>query len=119
MLFTINDCHFWSRREICNFKTLKRKIEKELERNLALKLESTNSTDPLMFLGEGSSLSVLIETMRREGYELQVGQPQVIIKEINGVKHEPVEELTIDIPETHSENNEVEAIKRRNVKHGS
>jgi len=78
-------------------------LEKELERNLALKVEETNSADSFSVFGRGVlHLSVLIETMRREGYELQVGQPQVIIKDIDGVKCEPIEELTIDIPEIHS-----------------
>jgi len=72
----------------------------ELERNLALRIEETGSADKFNVYGRGVlHLSVLIETMRREGYELQIGQPQVIIKEIDGVKHEPVEELTIDLPE--------------------
>ena len=74
-----------------------------MERNLALRVENTGSSDSFNVFGRGVlHLSVLIETMRREGYELQVGQPQVIIKEIDGVKHEPIEELTIDIPEEHS-----------------
>lgn len=67
---------------------------------MALRVESTDSADKFMVYGRGVlHLSVLIETMRREGYELQIGQPQVIIKEIDGVKCEPVEELTIDLPE--------------------
>jgi GTP-binding protein len=76
-------------------------LEKELEKNLALKLGDTGSADSFMVFGRGVlHLSVLIETMRREGYELQIGQPQVIFREIDGVKCEPVEELTIDLPET-------------------
>src|SRR5690606_2511660 len=75
-------------------------LEKELEKNLALRLEPTGSADKFMVFGRGVlHLSVLIETMRREGYELQIGQRQVIIKKIDGVKYEPVEELTIDLPE--------------------
>ena len=72
----------------------------ELERNLAMRLEETDSADKFIVYGRGVlHLSILIETMRREGYELQIGQPQVIIKEIDGKKCEPVEELTIDLPE--------------------
>ena len=73
---------------------------KELEKNLALKVETTDSEDKFNVFGRGVlHLSVLIETMRREGYELQVGRPQVILKEIDGKKHEPMETLSIDVPE--------------------
>jgi GTP-binding protein len=73
---------------------------KELEKNLALRVDETESPDSYLVYGRGIlHLSILIETMRREGYELQVGQPQVIIKEIDGVKHEPVETLSVDCPE--------------------
>src|SRR5690606_19680055 len=79
---------------------IKDRLDAELEKNLALQVHETNSADSFLVFGRGIlHLSVLIETMRREGYELQIGQPQVIIKEIDGVKHEPVEELTIDLPE--------------------
>lgn len=79
---------------------IKDRLDRELERNLALRVTPTDSADSFMVFGRGiMHLAVLIETMRREGYELQIGQPQVIIKEIDGVQCEPVEELTIDLPE--------------------
>ena len=81
-------------------RIIKDRLEKELEKNLAMRVEETGSADKFLVFGRGVlHLSVLIETMRREGYELQIGQPQVIIKQINGVKSEPVEELIIDLPE--------------------
>jgi GTP-binding protein len=102
MLFTINNSPFYGKEgKFVTSRHIKERLDKELEKNLALRVMDTGSADSFMVYGRGVlHLSVLIETMRREGYELQIGQPQVIYKEINGVKCEPVEELTIDLPET-------------------
>ena len=101
MLFTINDSPFFGKDgKFVTSRHIKDRLAKELEKNLAMRLGTTDSADKFMVFGRGvMHLSVLIETMRREGYELQIGQPQVIIKEIDGKKHEPIEELTIDLPD--------------------
>lgn len=101
MLFTINNSPFFGKDgKFVTSRHLKDRLEKELEKNLAMKVEQTGSADAFNVFGRGIlHLSVLIETMRREGYELQVGQPQVIIKEIGGEKCEPIELLSIDLPE--------------------
>ncbi|HZY78161.1 MAG TPA: translational GTPase TypA [Cyclobacteriaceae bacterium] len=102
MLFTINNSPFYGKEgKYVTSRHIKDRLDKELEKNLALRVIDTGSADSFMVYGRGVlHLSVLIETMRREGYELQIGQPQVLFKEINGVKCEPIEELTIDLPET-------------------
>lgn len=101
MLFTINNSPFYGREgKFVTSRHLRDRLFKEIEKNLALKVEETDTEDKFMVYGRGIlHLSVLIETMRREGYELQVGRPQVIIKEIDGVKSEPYETLVIDVPE--------------------
>lgn len=101
MLFTINNSPFFGKEgKFVTSRHIRDRLFKELEKNLALKVEVTDSEDKFNVFGRGVlHLSVLIETMRREGYELQVGRPQVIIKLVDGKKHEPMETLSIDVPE--------------------
>ena len=101
MLFTINNSPFFGRDgKYVTSRHIKERLDRELEKNLALRVEPGQNADSFIVYGRGVlHLSVLIETMRREGYELQVGQPKVIIKEIDGVKCEPVEEMTVDCPD--------------------
>lgn len=105
MLFTINDSPFFGREgKFCTSRQISDRLQHELEKNIALRVELLDSsTDKWIIKGRGVlHLSVLIETMRREGYELQVGQPQVIYKEIDGQKCEPIEELDINVPQDYS-----------------
>jgi len=114
MLFSINDSPFFGKEgKKVTSRHIQERLAKELEKNLAMRVSDTDKADKWIVAGRGVlHLSVLIETMRREGYELQVGQPQVILKEIDGVKCEPVEELTIDLPEEFS-GTAVEAVTKR------
>lgn len=100
MLFTINNSPFFGKEgKFVTSRHIHDRLMKELEKNLALRVVPSESPDAWLVYGRGIlHLSVLIETMRREGYELQVGQPQVIVKEVNGHKHEPIEELVVDVP---------------------
>jgi GTP-binding protein len=101
MLFTINNSPFFGKEgKFVTSRHLRDRLMKETEKNLALRVESTDSEDRFLVYGRGIlHLSVLIETMRREGYELQVGQPQVIFKDIDGMKSEPIETLVVDVPQ--------------------
>jgi GTP-binding protein len=114
MTFTINDSPFFGQEgKFVTSRHVKDRLTKELEKNLALRLEETSSADSFKVFGRGVlHLSVLIETMRREGYELQIGQPQVIMKRVDGKVHEPVEELRIDLPENVS-GKAIEMVTRR------
>jgi len=114
MLFTINDSPFFGQEgKFVTSRHVRDRLTKELEKNLAMRMEDTESADSFRVYGRGVlHLAILIETMRREGYELQIGQPVVIFKTINHQKHEPVEELNVDCPEVHS-GKMIEMITRR------
>ncbi|MFM7748687.1 MAG: EF-Tu/IF-2/RF-3 family GTPase, partial [Bacteroidota bacterium] len=104
MMFTINNSPFFGQEgKMVTSRHLRDRLYKETEKNLALKVEDTDSPDSYLVYGRGIlHLSILIETMRREGYELQVGQPTVVIRHIEGVKNEPFEQLVVDVPEEFS-----------------
>ena len=104
MLFVANNSPFFGKDgKYVTSRQLRDRLFKETEKNLALRVEETNSADSFLVYGRGIlHLSILVETMRREGYEMQLGQPKVIIKEIDGVKHEPMEFLTVQVPEEFS-----------------
>lgn len=104
MVFTINNSPFYGREgKFVTSRQLRERLYHETEKNLAMRVEETESTEAYTVFGRGIlHLSILIETMRREGYEMQVGQPKVIIKKIDGVDHEPIESLTVHVPEAFS-----------------
>ncbi len=104
MMFAINDSPFFGKEgKFVTSRHIRDRLMKELEKNLALRVQETDSEDKFLVFGRGVlHLSVLIETMRREGYELQVGQPQVLFKEIEGQRHEPIEHMVVDVPDEYS-----------------
>ena len=114
MLFTINNSPFFGKEgKFVTSRHLRERLMKETEKNLALRVEDTDSPEKLQVFGRGIlHLAVLIETMRREGYELQLGQPKVIIKEVNGQKLEPIEQLTVEVPENFS-SKVIDLVQRR------
>src|ERR1017187_6252616 len=114
MIFTINNSPFFGREgKYVTSRQIRDRLFKEIEKNLAMRVEETNSADAFMVFGRGVlHLSILIETMRREGYEMQVGQPRVIVKEIDGVKCEPIETLIVDVPE-YSAGKVIELVSQR------
>ena len=114
MLFTINNSPFFGKEGIyVTSRHLRDRLYLETEKNLALKIEETDSPEKLLVYGRGIlHLSILVETMRREGYEFQLGQPKVILKQIDGKKFEPVEALTVLVPEVHS-GKVIEIVTRR------
>ena len=120
MLFTINNSPFFGKEgKYVTSRHIRERLYLELEKNLAMRVEETNSPDSLLVYGRGIlHLSILIETMRREGYELQVGQPKVIIKEIDGHKCEPVEQLTVLVPEEFS-SKVIDVVTRRKGEMGT
>lgn len=114
MLFTINNSPFFGKEgKFVTSRHLRERLFKETEKNLALRVEETDSPEKLQVFGRGIlHLAVLVETMRREGYELQLGQPKVIIKEVDGQKLEPVEQLTVEVPENFS-SKVIDIVQRR------
>jgi GTP-binding protein len=114
MVFAINNSPFFGKEGIyVTSRHLRERLYLETEKNLAMKVDETDSPEKLIVYGRGIlHLSILIETMRREGYEFQLGQPKVIIREVDGVKHEPVESLTVLVPEQH-QGKVIEIVTRR------
>ena len=114
MLFTINTSPFFGREgEFVTSRHLRDRLFKEIEKNLAMRVEETNSPDKLLVYGRGIlHIGILVETMRREGYEFQLGQPQVIMKEIDGERCEPIEMLTVQVPE-HFASRVIDLVSRR------